>query len=213
MKIAVLADATMKACWQQRTFPSGVETLWCGSVKTLVATVADVYVDLLFTHDRERTKDLSMRSGFPFFINSVDHTCHQIGDHFIRINGWPGFLERSVLEIAVGSDHDLQAADQVLKTLQWEYKVAPDLPGLITARVVASIVNEAYYTYGEGTSSREEIDTAMKLGTNYPYGPFEWAEKIGIEKIYSLLKELSRTDNRYSIAPALEKEIWQRHSQ
>lgn len=213
MTIAVLADATMKACWQKRHFPPDVETLWCGSVKTLVATVADVYVDLLFTHDRERTKDLSMRAGFPFFINSVNTTCQEIGGDFIRINAWPGFLERPIVEIAAGTDAGMQHAKKVLSALQWEYKAAPDIPGMITARVVASIVNEAYYTFGENISSREEIDTAMKLGTNYPFGPFEWAERIGLERIYSLLKSLSREDSRYSIAPALEKEILQRHSQ
>ncbi len=213
MKIAVLADATMRACWQKRTFPPGVETLWCGSVKTLVATEADVYIDLLFTHDRERTKDLLMRAGFPFFINSVDNTCGEIGGDFIRINAWPGFLERPMLEIAAGTETGLSRARTVLDALQWQYKIAPDIPGMVTARVVAGIINEAYYTFGEGISSREEIDIAMKLGTNYPDGPFEWAEKIGLERVYSLLKQLSRTDSRYSVAPSLEKEILQRHSQ
>ena len=66
------------------------------------------------------------------------------------------------------------------------------------------IVNEAYYTLGADVSSRDEIDIAMKLGTSYPYGPFEWSEKIGLKRINELLKELSRTDKRYAVAPALE---------
>ncbi len=47
------------------------------------------------------------------------------------------------------------------------------------------IVNEAFFAFGEKISTIEEIDMAMKLGTNYPNGPFEWAEKIGIENIFN----------------------------
>ena len=55
-------------------------------------------------------------------------------------------------------------------------------------------------------STKKEIDTAMKLGTNYPYGPFEWCEKIGKERVYQLLNHLSKTDERYHPAPGLVKE-------
>ncbi len=56
-------------------------------------------------------------------------------------------------------------------------------------------------------TTKTEIDLAMKLGTNYPYGPFEWAEKIGLKNIYLLLKKLSENDNRYAVAPAMELEL------
>ncbi len=46
------------------------------------------------------------------------------------------------------------------------------------------IINEAFYTVMEGTATREDIDTGMKLGTNYPMGPFEWAVSWGITNIY-----------------------------
>jgi 3-hydroxybutyryl-CoA dehydrogenase len=46
----------------------------------------------------------------------------------------------------------------------------------------------------------------MKLGTSYPYGPFEWSTKIGLTRIYELLTELSSEDKRYTPAPLLEEE-------
>ena len=49
------------------------------------------------------------------------------------------------------------------------------------------IINEAYYTVQEGTASREDIDLGMKLGTNYPMGPFEWSQAWGLNNIYELL--------------------------
>ena len=52
------------------------------------------------------------------------------------------------------------------------------------------IINEAFIALREGVSTKEEINTAMKLGTNYPYGPFEWAGKIGIERVNALLDKL-----------------------
>jgi 3-hydroxybutyryl-CoA dehydrogenase len=67
------------------------------------------------------------------------------------------------------------------------------------------IVNEAYFAFGENISSETDIDTAMKLGTNYPFGPFEWAAKIGLQNIYDLLQTLAITDSRYECAPALKK--------
>jgi 3-hydroxybutyryl-CoA dehydrogenase len=73
--------------------------------------------------------------------------------------------------------------------------------------VIASVINEAYFTFGAGISTKDAIDTAMKLGTNYPFGPFEWGKLIGLNRVYTLLKELSRRDNRYEPAPALLKEI------
>ena len=59
------------------------------------------------------------------------------------------------------------------------------------------------------TASEEDIDLAMKLGTNYPYGPFEWARKIGIKHIYEILEALyeDTKDERYKISPLLKKEF------
>ena len=86
-------------------------------------------------------------------------------------------------------------------------ELCDSIAGMITARVLATIINEAYYTLGAQVSTREEIDIAMKLGTGYPYGPFEWSEKIGLKRIYELLVELSKVDERYTPAPLLKAEV------
>jgi len=69
------------------------------------------------------------------------------------------------------------------------------------------IINEAYFALGDKVSTKDEIDTAMKLGTNYPYGPFEWSRKIGLKNVYQLLSVLSKEDHRYIAAPCLEEEV------
>jgi len=79
----------------------------------------------------------------------------------------------------------------------------------ISDRVIYMIINEAYFALEEKVSSKDEIDIAMKLGTGYPFGPFEWAAKIGILKIYETLSHLSETDERYTPAALLKEEALQ----
>lgn len=142
----------------------------------------------------------------PIIINSVIITLKEMkaGPNVLRINGWPGFLKRPAWEIA-GERTGL--IDILFADLQKECIHVSDKSALPSARVISLIVNEAYFALGEEISSKEEIDIALKLGTNYPYGPFEWSDRIGLANIYLLLMELSRTDKRYLPAPALVKEV------
>lgn len=148
--------------------------------------------------------DYSIYENKPVFINKVIDTLSELNlpKNFVRMNAWPGFLEREIWEVASMEPEKTKA---VLKELNREVIFVKDEPGLVAARVISMIINEAFFALGENVSSKEEIDLAMKLGTNYPKGPFEWAEKIGMDNIYSLLKKLSEKEERYVPAPALEK--------
>jgi 3-hydroxybutyryl-CoA dehydrogenase len=95
----------------------------------------------------------------------------------------------------------------ILGQMGWSYQLVPDIAGMISARIIAMIVNEAYYTFQDNISTKKDIDIAMKLGTNYPYGPFEWSEKIGLKNIHELLERLGKTDSRYTISTRMEEEI------
>lgn len=81
--------------------------------------------------------------------------------------------------------------------------------GLVTPRVIVMIINEAYFTVQEGTATKEDIDVGMKLGTNYPKGPFEWANLIGLKNIYKTLDALyeDTKEGRYKICPLLKTEM------
>jgi 3-hydroxybutyryl-CoA dehydrogenase len=69
------------------------------------------------------------------------------------------------------------------------------------------IINEAAQVYAEQTAGKEDIDTAMKLGTNYPNGPLEWADKLGIDLIYNILLSLYNEfhEDRYRPHPLLKE--------
>jgi 3-hydroxybutyryl-CoA dehydrogenase len=139
----------------------------------------------------------------PVFINSV-HQCRHLNKKVIRINGWCGFLEKTTWEICGIINAEAAA---VLAALNKTFIETADEPGFISPRTIAMIINEAFLALEEKVSTTEEIDIAMKLGTNYPYGPFEWSEKIGLKNIYSLLGELSLTDKRYHPASSIKNKF------
>jgi 3-hydroxybutyryl-CoA dehydrogenase len=95
----------------------------------------------------------------------------------------------------------------ILDTMGWNYTATADIEGFITPRIIAMIINEAYFAIGEDVSTKAQIDVAMKAGTNYPYGPFAWAEKIGKKRISDLLLSMYKTNARYQPAPALSAEL------
>lgn len=138
----------------------------------------------------------------PIIVHSVIETLSEAGSgkNVSRINAWPGFLERDVWEIASGSEQETQ---KIFDSLNWKAIFVKDKAGLVAARVISMIINEAFYALGEKISTIDEIDMAMKLGTNYPYGPFEWADKIGLKNIYDLLLKLKEENTRYLPAAAL----------
>lgn len=198
MKIAANADSQQKEIFLMKGIPGDVSIYWLQEGESIPE--ADAYFDLQgedtgsfpFSHVKDR----------PVFVNAVITTPDGLPADTVRINTWPGFFTGDRIEINAG-EASLNRAATVLETMGWSYEAAPDTPGMIAARVVAMIINEAYFALGEGVSTKQEIDTAMKLGTNYPYGPFEWSDKIGLQKIYRLLQKLGNKNTRYDIAPKL----------
>jgi len=197
MHIAIRASAQQKEEWLQKPIANDIELSWIE--KELPE--ADIYFDLLYEEFNDMFKSITHK---PVFVNAVIEIGRQLPQNFIRINAWNGFLQRPIIEL---SGSNAAVAAQVTDQLGWKYTWAPDEPGMITARIIAMIINEAYFALGDKVSTKDEIDTAMKLGTNYPYGPFEWSRRIGLHRIYRLLKVLSEQDARYAIAPELESEL------
>lgn len=139
----------------------------------------------------------------PLFLHSVTDVLPAT-KKAIRINAWNGFLQNNSWEVAgpVGEKERL-----VLTALNKKVIECGNEPGFIAARVIAMIINEAYFAKEENVSTEAEIDTAMKLGTNYPYGPFEWAQRIGLQNIHDLLEKLSAADSRYTPARLLTQTV------
>ncbi len=67
-------------------------------------------------------------------------------------------------------------------------------PEAIVERVILAIVNEAYRTLGEGIATADDIDLALRLGANHPFGPFEWAHRTGLPAVVQGLESLAVED-------------------
>jgi len=204
MKIVVISDEALKTELLAQGVSSTEEIVWLSLPEKV--TGATCYLDLLFDYTEERINILQEISSGLTIVNSVNKTCNYLPKNFIRINGWPTFFNRPLIEAACINEN-LKAETEIVfsffnKSIEW----VPDIPGFITPRVIATVINEAYFTLEEKVSSKEEIDIAMKLGTNYPYGPFEWSKKIGLKKIFDLLTLLAKTNARYEPSPLLKKE-------
>lgn len=123
-------------------------------------------------------------------------------------NGLPGFVDREVLEVSALFNHQYDQIKEICRSLQTDFQLVEDRVGMVTARIICMIINEAFYTVQEGTANRADIDLGMKLGTNYPKGPFEWCDSIGIQNVYELLESLyeDTKDERYKTCPLLKRE-------
>jgi len=166
---------------------------------------ADIVLDLDFVNESGRCEQLAKLQPALIMVNAVVPTLQEIGRSFVRINGWPGFRGRKMHELVTPDAAITQRLHDLYARLGYTYRLVPDTPGMIAPRIVAGVINEAWHTWEEQVSTKEEIDTAMKLGTNYPFGPFEWGERIGLDQIAGLLWSLSRTDPRYLPAGALQQ--------
>ncbi|WP_326574342.1 3-hydroxyacyl-CoA dehydrogenase [Streptomyces sp. NBC_00481] len=84
-----------------------------------------------------------------------------------------------------------------------------DIPGLVVARVLSMIANEAWETAHHGVATPDDIDLAMLLGTNYPIGPFAWSARWSTRRVLELLDALwsSYHDPRYRASHALRAEV------
>lgn len=103
--------------------------------------------------------------------------------------------EGDVAVIAAAASNPASATLKAVWHLQQQGKrvlQVADYPGLLIWRTVAMIVNEALDALQKGVASEHDIDTAMRLGVNYPRGPLAWGEQLGWQRLLRLLENLQR---------------------
>lgn len=177
---------------------------------------SDLVIDFILDEDPFQVEIYADKPNSKVFVNTAKVSLaelsnlanHNLKSKLFGFNGLPTFLNRTVLEASVLKPEDESQLAEVCKTLNTEYLLVDDRVGLVTPRIICMIINEAYYTAEEGTATREDIDLSMKLGTNYPFGPFEWCQRIGVKHVYELLEAVYEDthDERYKICSQLKKE-------
>lgn len=130
----------------------------------------------------------------------------------VGFSGLPPFAERKHIELqrglATGPDAVSRAAE-LFTSCGFAVETLGDHPGGIQFRIVAGIINEAVSLLAESGATAADIDTAMKLGTNYPHGPLAWADAIGPGRVLAVLEGLEREyrEDRYRAMPLLRKMV------
>jgi len=178
-------------------------------------------LDVLFVMDYtwNDTVEYYANQSIPVVVNAVEQSLeqqilsNQIDQQktLFGMNLLPTFVHRSLAEMTRLEESDSGAMESIMEDLGWQVKWVESRVGMVTPRVIFMIINEAFFTVQEGTASREDIDTGMKLGTAYPKGPFEWMNEVGIENVYLALEAIynDTKDGRYKICPLLKKEYLQ----
>ena len=90
-----------------------------------------------------------------------------------------------------------------------------DVPGLVVARTLAMLINEAADAVQQGVCTVEGANAAMKLGVNYPAGPFEWLASWSVPAVVQLLDALDNfyRGERYRVSPWLRQQSWKKDVQ
>jgi len=215
MNILVIADAQRYEELQQKGLATHHDIQWKTSLEEVLSLkVFDVVLDLIFDDRPEHALVYAKNPGIPVLAGMVKTSLSDVMNQFAFEQGFnimgcnflPGFINMPVMEVTVMDEGQKETLENIMYKLDWGYALVADAVGMVTPRVVCMIINEAYLTAEEGTASREDIDTSMRLGTNYPYGPFEWSERIGIRHVYEVLKAIHDVtgDNRYEVAGSLQ---------
>lgn len=101
----------------------------------------------------------------------------------------------------------LAASETFWQTLGVQTFRVSDGAGLVCARIICALVNEAATTLAEGVAAPADIDTAMRLGTNYPFGPLAWGDLIGLDVVLGVMRGLQDEfgEDRYRPCPLLAR--------
>lgn len=121
-----------------------------------------------------------------------------------------------VVEIARGLHTSDETYEKVCQFARmFEKKVVPvvESPGVISTRLIAPLINEACEILMEGVGKLEDIDATMRMGFGFPLGPFEVADKIGLDTIVRWLDNLYKEfgDLKYKASPLLKKMVRANH--
>jgi 3-hydroxybutyryl-CoA dehydrogenase len=117
-----------------------------------------------------------------------------------------------LLEVTRGlqtSDATYHAALALGKRLGKTVVTSRDSPGFVVNRILVPLLNEACFALQEGLASREDIDTAVRLGLNHPMGPLTLADFVGLDTLLSICEVLHRElgDDKYRPAPLLRQYV------
>ncbi|MCU7494270.1 MAG: 3-hydroxybutyryl-CoA dehydrogenase [Ignavibacteria bacterium] len=128
-----------------------------------------------------------------------------VGMHFL--NPVPKVPMVELIKAIETSEETLARVKEFAKRIGKTAVEVYEYPGFVTTRAIVPLLNEAMYILMEGVATAEGIDTAMKLGYNFPMGPLEMADAMGLDEVLAWMETLWKTlgEPRYRACPILRK--------
>jgi 3-hydroxybutyryl-CoA dehydrogenase len=122
----------------------------------------------------------------------------------------PSISQKPLIEIAPTAftpTGTVSVVQRFFQSIGKEIELVQDRVGMVFPRIVCQMINEAAFALQEEVATPRELDVAMKIGANYPLGPIEWADRIGLEHVYAVLRALHGDlgEDRYCVAPLLKQ--------
>jgi 3-hydroxybutyryl-CoA dehydrogenase len=113
----------------------------------------------------------------------------------------------AIAPAAQASPRAVATAAGLFQALGKQVSIVGDGPGLVVLRTVSLLVNEAADAVHQGVCSARDLDTAMRIGVNYPRGPLAWAEALGLPYMLAVAENIARGygEDRYRPAPLLRR--------
>jgi 3-hydroxybutyryl-CoA dehydrogenase len=130
-----------------------------------------------------------------------------------RGQGWVVFdlaldwEKTNLVALSAAANTDPSLAIGYFQALGKDVCVIEDLPGMLGAKTICMLINEACETLLREIANKEDIDLAMKKGLNFPGGPFEWADALGLDYVLRVLDNMERSynDPRYRASILLRR--------
>jgi 3-hydroxybutyryl-CoA dehydrogenase len=128
----------------------------------------------------------------------------------VGIGAFPTLIAQPLTEIAPTRHTDartIRSVTDFFGKIGKETAIVQDRVGMVMPRILCMLINEAAFALTEQIASPQDIDAAMKLGTNYPSGPVEWGDRIGFSNVLQVLNALNADlhEERYRAAPLLQQ--------
>lgn len=181
----------------------------------------DLVLDLHVEFSKKRRKML--RAVFKSYGRSVNVLTNSVAitatdvfestglcEQLTGVAAMPGLLDAGIVELCRPYDAAQEIPEPVLEYLSSIGKksehVADEI-GMVFPRIISMIMNEAVVALQQGVADEDAIDTAMKLGVNYPLGPFAWGKRLGFANVHTILRALHAEtgDDRYRPATLMKK--------
>jgi 3-hydroxybutyryl-CoA dehydrogenase len=144
-------------------------------------------------------------------VTATEQSSWISGKHrLVGIAALPTFIDKPFIEVAptiYSPKETLNVVSRFFLTMEKGIEIVQDRIGMVLPRILCQVINEAAFAITDDIAAPEDIDKVLTLGMQFPLGPFQWAENIGLDQVYAVLAALQHDlqEERYRIAPILKQ--------